>query len=167
MSEQVPNPGVGQGNGHEAEETLRLLAKLPPPAQLAERVHRRLAQAQAMPVRRGFWSLWMPARRVQFAAAAALVLAVAGSTWSVYHRQPVTGASTGSAQAAPATPGNAPDAAGAFGSAKVERVPPTLTPIHVPPVLKKKPGAGHTAKPSPKTPAAQPSGTETAPKSNP
>lgn len=163
MSEELHNPEMGKGSGSEAEETLRLLAEMPPPEDLTERVHRRLAQA--MPEPRSFWSLWMPAQRVQFAAAAALMVAVAGSTWSVYHRHPQTGTAHVNTPVAPAAQGSAPGA-GAFGSAKVERVPPTLTPIHVPPAPKKKPGPGHAAKPSPKV-LAQPSDTETAPKSNP
>ncbi len=156
--------------GHEADETLRLLAELPPPAELTGRVHRRLAieqDARGMPVRRGFWSLWMPAQRLQFAGAAVLVLAVAGSTWSVYHSRTQTG--TGAPNASPVTPvthGSSPDSLGGFGSAKAERVPPTLNPIKVP-AGKKKPGAGHAVKPSPKVLAAQPSGTEDATKPNP
>jgi hypothetical protein len=167
MTEDFYNSNRNSEPGHEADETLRLLAELPPPAELTERVHRRLAierNAQGMPERRGFWSLWMPAQRFQFAAAAVLVVAVAGSTWSVYHSHPRTGAQGGAQSAAPAIPathGSSPDSAGGFSSANAERVPPTLHPIKVPPAPKKKPGAGHAAsKPSPKTLAAQPSGTQ-------
>lgn len=146
--------------GHEADETLRLLAGLPPPAELAERVHRRLAQAQAVPERRGFWSLWMPAQRFQFAAAAVLVIAVAGSMWNVHHAHPQTGPGARTASpAASGTQGSSPAAGGGFDGAKAERVPPTLNPIKVPPAPKRKPGAGHAAKPSPKVLAAQPAGT--------
>jgi len=145
----------------EAGETLRLLAALPPPAELTERVHRRLAEAQAVPERRGFWSLWMPAQRFQFAAAAVLAVAVAGSMWNVYHGHPQTrpGARTASPVGS-GTQAGAPDAGGGFDGAKAARVPPTLNPIKVPPAPKKKPGAGHAAKPSPKTLAGQPSGTQ-------
>jgi hypothetical protein len=160
-------------SGHEADETLRLLAELPPPDELTERVHRRLAieeNAQVMPERRGFWSLWMPAQRLQFAVAALLVVAVAGSTWSMYHLRPGPVTQTGTrpgtrtgAQPGPAPVVAAPDVnggrtgnqGGGFDGAKAERVPPTLNPIKVPPAPKKKPGAGH-AKASAKTPAAQP-----------
>ncbi len=143
---------------HYAEETLRLVAQLPPPAELAERVHRRLTFEGDAPVRRGFWSLWVPAQRVQFAAAAALVIAVAGPMWSVYHAHPQIGGS--STQAAPvpaprALPGNS----GGFGSAGAVRVPPTLHPIQVPTAPKKKPNPSRVlAKPSPKTPTVPPVG---------
>jgi hypothetical protein len=148
-------------SGDEAVETLRLLAALPPPAELTERVHRRLAEAQAVPERRGFWSLWMPVQRFQFAAAAVLAVVVAGSMWSVYHGHPQTG--SGGRTASPAgsgTQAGSPDAGGGFDGAKAARVPPTLNPIKVPPAPKKKPGAGHAAKPSPKTLAVQSSGTQ-------
>jgi hypothetical protein len=153
-------------SNHHAEETLRLVAELRPPAELAERVHRRLADERNA-ARRGFWSLWMPAQRLQFAAAAALVIAVAGSTWSVYHGRPQMG---GGSQAAPATvptqPARAlPGISGGFGSAGVARVPPTLHPIKVPPAPKKKPNPGHMlAKPSLRTPAAQPAAGDAASK---
>lgn len=170
MTEDLYNSNYSSESGHEADETLRLLAELPPPAELTERVHRRLAieeNAQGMAERHGFWSLWMPAQRFQFAAAAVLVVAVAGSTWSVYHSHPRAGTQGGAQSAAPAIPathGSSPDNTGGvntggFSSANAERVPPTLHPIKVPPAPKKKPGAGHAAsKPSPKTLAAQPSG---------
>jgi hypothetical protein len=145
----------------QAEETLRLVSRLSPPADLTGRVHRRLANERETPARRGFWSLWLPAQRVQFAAAAALVIAVAGSTWSVYHGHP----RTGGAPVTPSAPRVLPGNSGGFGSAGAERVPPTLHPIRVPsgvpPAPKKKPGASRVlAKPSPKTLAAQPSAAE-------
>jgi hypothetical protein len=142
-------------NKSQAEETLRLLAELPPPAYLRDRVHGRLAMEQAKPARRGFWSLWMPAQRLQYAAAALLVVAVAGSTWSVYRAHPQGAAKVGTpTQAAPVLRPAA--SAGGFGSAGAERVPPTLNPIKVPPAPKKKPSASKTAKPSPKKLATQP-----------
>lgn len=143
----------------DAEQTLRLLSKLPPPDDLAERVHHRLALVRTTAVRRSFWSLWMPARRLQFAAAAALAAAVAGSTWSVYHGGTRAGIGAHGVSPAPAVPQalqGASPGSGSFGSAKAERVPPTLNPIHVQPAVKKK--AGHAeAKPSPKRLAVQPS----------
>jgi hypothetical protein len=157
------NLNVDYESNLKAEETLRLVAQLPPPTELAERVHRRLARGGDTPARRGFWSLWMPARRLQFAAAAALVIAVAGSTWSVFHAHPQAG---GSSQAAPLAPARAlPAGSGSFGTATAERVPPTLNPIKVPPAPKKKPNPSHVqAKPSPKTLAAQPAAGEAASK---
>jgi hypothetical protein len=142
-------------NKSQAEETLRLLAELPPPANLTDRVHRRLAMEKARPERRSFWSLWMPAQRLQYAAAALLVVAVAGSTWSLYHGHPQAEMKPGShMQTAPVLPSAA--SAGSFGSAGAERVPPTLNPIKVPPAPKKKPSASKVAKPSPKKLATQP-----------
>jgi len=133
---------------HEAEGTLRLVAQLPPPEELADRVHSRLAAEiaaeRANPVRRSFWSLWMPAQRIQFAAAAALALAVAGSTWSVYHSK--------SGQIVVPVPQAAPNSG--FGTAGAVRVPPSLAPIKVPAknssipnpaIAKKKPSASRVA----------------------
>jgi hypothetical protein len=116
-------------------------------------------------VRRGFWSLWMPAQRIQFAAAAVLVVAVAGSTWSVYHSHPHAGMQTGNGARtlSPAVQGS-----GGFGTAGAERVPPTLNPIKVPTVPKKKPGAGHRSlKPSPKKLAVPSSDADQVAKPNP
>jgi len=166
MTENLYNPKqeIGHEAGYEADETLRLLAGLPEPDGLTDRVHRRLAlaqNAQAMPERRGFWSLWMPARRLQFAGAALLALAVAGSMWSVYRSHPSTNGQAAGGQAgvhavpAAAGQGSSPASGDGFHSAGAERVPPTLHPIKVPPAPKKKPAAAH-AKPSPKVLAPQP-----------
>jgi hypothetical protein len=130
---------------HEATETLRLLATLPPPEGFTDRVHRRVANAAKAPSRRGFWSLWMPMQRLQFAGAALLVLAVGGASWSVYR-------TNNHAPHASGAPGVAPQVApsGGFGSAGAERHPSTLAPIKVPPVPKKKPSASRAAKPASK-----------------
>jgi hypothetical protein len=151
---------AGEGTRLEAEETLRQLAALPAPEDLTDRVHARLHAAQAAPSRRGFWAYWLPAQRFQFAAAATLMLAVAGSTWAVYHRHPQASTATQTVQpaAAPAPAG------GGFGTAGRETVPPTLKPILVPPkptaAPHRKPGAGHAAvKPAPKPAAAMPATT--------
>jgi len=151
MNQNMHNPNSLPQNAqyesdHEADETLRRVATLPPPAGLEDRVHRRLRSQQSTLPARSIWALWMPVRRLQYACAALLVLALAGSTWRLYHTkndavviQPAP--QTGS----PATPGNS------FGSAGAERHPSTLTPIKVPPAPKKKPTASHPgAKPSPK-----------------
>jgi hypothetical protein len=142
-------------SGIEAEETLRLLAQLPPPDRLNERVHagirHQLALESTSPRRRGFWSLWSAGQRLQLSAAAALMLAVAGSMWTVNHSRPMAPAAPQTAVPQAITPES-----GAFGGAKAERVPATLTPIKVPPVPKKKPSPKGAAKPSPKVLAAQP-----------
>ena len=169
MSRNFHNPTYETDEpGHEADETLRLLAELPEPDGLTDRVHQRLTHAQVTPERRGFWSLWMPAQRFQFAAAGVLVVAVAGSMWSLHRSHPpATGAQSAPAAVPAAVPaaasarqGGSPADAGGFHSAGAERVPPTLHPIKVPPAPKKKPGAGHAAKPSPKVLAAQTPGTQ-------
>ena len=145
---------AGEGTRLEAEETLRQLAALPAPEELTDRVHARLHAAQASPARRGFWAYWLPAQRFQFAAAAALMLAVGGSTWAVYHRHPPADAAKQTVQ-----PAQAPTS-GSFTPAAGERVPPTLKPIKVPPAPHRKPGAGHVvAKPAPKPAAAAPATT--------
>lgn len=148
----------------EAEETLRLVAQLEAPAELTERVHRRLAEARVVPERHGFWSLWQPAQRLQFAAAAVLAVAVAGSMWGVYHNRTATKAMT--PVASPAT--NPAATSGGFSNADAKRVPPTLNPIKVPPAPKKKPGAGHGAvKHGAKPPAGQTGQTTAAGSTNP
>jgi hypothetical protein len=146
MNQNMHNPNALPHSDHEPDETLRRVATLPPPVGLEDRVHHRLRSEQSTLPARSIWSLWMPARRLQFAGAAMLVLALAGSTWRLYHTkngavviQPAPQTSS------PATPGNS------FGSAGAERHPSTLTPIKVPPAPKKKPAASHPgAKPSPK-----------------
>jgi len=136
------------------EETLRLLARMPPPAELTNRVHARIhariAEAgHKTQARRGFWSQWLPAQRLQFAAAAVFAVAVGGTTWSFYHRPPV-------ARPQPIAPASPGPAGSAFGSANATRVPPTLHPIQVPPSPHRKPGSGHAVKAAPKPAAATP-----------
>jgi len=143
------------------EDTLRLLATVEPPIGLADRVHRRLANARKKPAPRGIWQSLMPIRRLQYAGAAVLVLAIAGSMWEAYrpHNVPartiLQGTSTGIQGASSVGPQNS----GGFKSAGTERRPATLTPIHVPaskttPVQKKKPSASRlkpSVKPTPQT----------------
>ena len=142
----------------DAEETLRLVAQLPPPPDLPDRVHSRVhARIQQglaeLPERGSFWSLWMPARRLQFAGAAALALAVGVSVWTVSH------AHRGNQVAVPVVNGAGNGTGtGTFGSADAKRVPPTLRPILVPNRAsaspKKKPAPSHM-KPMPKPAASQ------------
>ena len=147
----IPEMGV--------EETLRLVAQLPPPADLTERVHhrlevqRRLETAGSGATRRGFWSLWMPAQRLQYAGAALLVLAIAGSAWTIRHAGSggVSGVSNGQPSVQPLVP--AASQGSGFGPASSEARPSNLNPIKVPPAPKKKPSASkpltkHAPKPS-------------------
>ena len=156
MNKNLEDYNLPKNSGHEAERTLRLVAELPPPEDLTDRVHQRLAVERESiaeregAARRGFWSFWQPARRLQFAGAALLAIAVAGSTWSVYHSR------NGAQAVTPVAPKPvAPQGTSGFTPAGAERKPSTLKPIKVPPAPKKKPGAGHVAKPSPKVLANQ------------
>lgn len=129
----------------EAEATLRLIAKLPAPDGLAERVQGRLkaapvsvletgAQVLQWPVRRSGWTGW--ARGV---AAAAIVCVVAGGAWQI-STHIVPGAS-GNAVAAPVPVPSRARPAGGFSSAGAMRTPDTLNG----PVLKRKPQTGSAA----------------------
>jgi hypothetical protein len=86
-----------------------------------------------------------------------VLAALAGEGWNLYrtHMGAGTGAA-GQASNAPAisvVPVQAPT--GGFSQAGTMRVPPTLTPLHVPPAPKKKTGAkATTRKPGPKVLAA-------------
>jgi len=151
----IPEMGV--------EETLRLVAQLPPPADLIERVHhrlevqRRVETAGSAATRRRFWSLWMPAQRLQYAGAALLVLAIAGSAWTVRHAGS-GGVSNGQTPVRPMAQPLAPSAGqgAGFGPASSEARPSNLNPIKVPPAPKKKPSASRPlTKRAPKPTVAQ------------
>ena len=154
----TPRSESFENTGREAEETLRLVAQLPPPEDLSDRVHRRLDAERMVQAeeRRTVWSLWMPSRKLQFAGAALLAAAVAASTWSVHHgRMPNGDASQGhsrdgqpqaGAQSVPVVP-RAPQTGG-FTPAGAVAAPRTLAPIKVAPAPKKKPGKA-AAKPAP------------------
>lgn len=133
----------------EAEATLRLLAKQPAPEGLTARMHQRLRRERLMlaqaPERKGFWRLWLPAHRVQFAGAAVVAVGIAVSMLSVRHQDhstphtplPVQSGAFGAAQGA----------SSAFGTSAAQGHPKTLTPIPVPAQgKKKKPSAAHAAK---------------------
>lgn len=129
----------------EADKTLRQLARIAPPSGLETRIHNRLAAAEEFSERRSFWALWSPARRLQFAGAALLALAVAASTWSVYHGhpQPSTQSQT------PVTPqvvAPKADSSTGFKTAGAERRPSTVAPIRIKPAPRKKPSASHVPK---------------------
>jgi hypothetical protein len=166
MNQNIQNPNsanplneAAERTSSEADHTLRLVAALPPPIELTDRVHRRLSDARASLPRRGFWALWMPAQRLQFAGAAVLAVVFAGSAWSVFHAKgdapgQVPAAQNTASPVSPASPIS--PTAGGFGTAGTERRPSTLTPIKAPPAPKKKPSASHTAaKRTPKPDATQ------------
>ncbi|MDE3187583.1 MAG: hypothetical protein KGM96_08695 [Acidobacteriota bacterium] len=127
MKSPMPNtstPHAADG-AEEAERTLRLIAGLPAPDGLEDRVKAalrsaprtgRLLQWPAAPAhRRG----WLDSALARGAAAAAIVFVVAGGGWSVYsHVQP---AQTPQAVAVPHVA-----APGGFSSADAIRTPQTL-----------------------------------------
>lgn len=85
------NVHVQNPSATEAEETLRLVASLPAPHGLEDRVKAglqvvpRTGRVLHWPSRRG-GSAWMRGTAVRAAAAAAIVFAVAGGGWGVYSR---------------------------------------------------------------------------------
>ena len=118
MNPETDNPMVR--DSMDAEATLRLIANLPAPAGLEDRVHAALASAQrrkpgqvlAWPAGGGSGSAWL-----RSAAAAAIVFVIAGGGWSVYSRvQPWHPVSV------PVSSG----AQGGFGGAGAIRTPQTL-----------------------------------------
>jgi hypothetical protein len=123
------------------EETLRLIASLPAPAGLEDRVH---AALRAAP-RGGRLLAWPAALRPQSswmrtAAAAAIVFAIAGGGWGVYTRveqgQPAKVIVMPPRMAGP----------GGFSSAGAMRTPQTLAGPTVNPTDKTKPAQPKTAK---------------------
>lgn len=105
-----------------AEETLRLIASLPAPEGLEERVRVGL-RAEPRRARVLHWPVALPgsgmaASWVRGAAAAAIVLVVAGGGWGIYTR-----VQTGPADKVIAMPAQG----GGFGSAGAMRTPDTLS----------------------------------------
>ena len=109
----------------DAEQTLRLIATLPAPKGLEERVK---ANLHSMPQRTSVisWPLatagvrWMQSAGMRAAAAAAIVLVVAGGGWEVYSHIRV--ATVPNAVTAPPTL----NGSGSFSAAGARRVPQTL-----------------------------------------
>lgn len=122
----------------DAEQTLRLIATLPPPQGLEERVKAILHSAprQAKVISWPAWSSdgarWMHSAGMRAAAAAAIVLVVAGGGWGIYSRIHLPQAP--SAVAAPHTI----NGGGSFNAAGARRVPQTLQkPVIATPVISK------------------------------
>jgi hypothetical protein len=130
----------------DAEQTLRLVAMLPAPEGLEERVKANLHSApdQAKVIS---WPLsadragWMHSAGIRAAAAAAIVLVVAGGGWEVYSHIRV--AQVPSAVSAPP----ALNGSGSFSAAGAKRVPQTVEgPVIATPVVsKQKQGAAKAA----------------------
>jgi hypothetical protein len=111
-----------------AEKTLRLIAKLPSPEGLVDRVQARL---QTVPPASRVWGWpvvlrpsgsWMRGTVVRGAAAAAIVCVVAGGAWGIYMRVPPAAAPTAKVIVMPARVGSS----GGFSSAGAMRTPDTL-----------------------------------------
>ena len=87
MNPNPHNPNASASMQDTGEETLRLMAKLPAPAGLEDRVHAALRAAPA----RGRVLAWPAGLRpqsgwIRTAAAAAIVFVIAGGGWGVYTR---------------------------------------------------------------------------------
>jgi hypothetical protein len=123
-----------------AEETLRMIARVPAPHGLVDRVQAHLRTSPrhslVMSWRPGF-NGWMCSPAVRGAAAAAIVCVVAGGGWSIYsHVQP---APTAKVIETPARVGNS----GAFSNAGAMRKPDTLNgPVLAQPVVPMEQNAG-------------------------
>lgn len=143
-------PAAYSASGSDAEETLRLIASLPAPEGLEERVHAGLRSAPRRArilewptdglLQTGMAGSWM-----RGAAAAAIVLVVAGGGWGIYTR-----VQTVQPARELAMPAGAGSSAG-FANAGAMRTPETLkTPVELHPV-KPETAAGkkpvHAAKP--------------------
>lgn len=118
MNSAVPKQDPGLDFG---ETTLRLIAKLPAPEGLVDRVQSSLRTAppaaRILPWKR---PLWLQSNVVRSAAAAAIVCVVAGGGWRIYTRvQPPTSAKVLQmpAPAQPSTP---------FSTGNAMRVPQSL-----------------------------------------
>ena len=114
-----------QYSGDSWEDTLRLIARLPAPEGLTDRVHAGLRHApQSGRVLRWRAPLrpargWMHGRVARGAAAAMIVGVVAGGGWTIYSR--ISPASTGRVISSPVGPGG-----GGFAPAGAKRLPETL-----------------------------------------
>ena len=128
----------GNSRTGDAEKTLRLIATLPAPAGIEERVK---AGLRAAPSRSSViaWPLlnldgrgWMDSSGVRAAAAAAIVLVVIGGGWGVYSHIQLP--ATPTAVAAPQQVSG-----GGFATAGARRTPQTLDrPVIAHPVTKQK-----------------------------
>lgn len=121
MNSNPHNPG----NGECGEETLRLIASLPAPEGLEERVHKSLravprdARVLAWPTRMGS-RISFRSNSIRTAAAAAIVFVVVGGGWGVYSRVQMGEAGKVVVMPAPLTNG------GGFSGAGAIRTPETL-----------------------------------------
>lgn len=123
-----------------AEETLRLIAKLPAPQGLEDRVKERL---QSAPNRASViaWPLKVGGGWMRAAAAAAIVMAVAGGGWGVYSHIQVAPVPSAVVDSQPLT------GSGRFSTAGAMHVPQTVEgPVVAAPVIDKQKPAVRTSK---------------------
>jgi hypothetical protein len=115
----------------QAEETLRLIAGLPAPENLASRIQAGLHSASRTAPRNAsllHWPIsltrnnWMQSTAMRSAAAAAIVCVVAGGGWRIYSRVQPPAAPTAKVTAMPARVPNS----GGFSSANAIHTPDTL-----------------------------------------
>ncbi|HLY41887.1 MAG TPA: hypothetical protein VKR52_11775 [Terracidiphilus sp.] len=150
MNPPRENGFAGRKEAPDAEETLRLIAGLPAPRGLEERVKRSLrmdsggAKVMEWPAEFTPGQRWTQGPWVRCAAAAAIVLVVAGGSWGVYPHRQTTPAPK--ATVLPHIP-----AAHGFENANAIRTPQTLQG----PVVKKVP-QGTGAKTSQKNTKSKP-----------
>jgi hypothetical protein len=104
-----------------AEKTLRLIASLPAPEGLVERVQAGLRAAPRSGRVLGWPGAWMRSGALKTAAAAAIVCVVVGGGWRIYSR--VAPGPATNVVAMPARVGNQ----GGFSNAGASRKPDTLT----------------------------------------
>jgi hypothetical protein len=126
----------GFAEAGEAEATLRAIAGLPAPAGLEDRVKARLERQPAGSAAKLLdWPArsWMQSAWVRGAAAAAIVVGVAGGSWGVYSRVRPTVAPIAIPRVG---------AAGGFSSANAVRTPKTLDVPTVMPEANRKSAAG-------------------------
>jgi hypothetical protein len=136
-----------------AEGTLRLIATLPAPDGLADRVQARLAAAPRRPFLLSSFGFsrngWMFSPVLRGCAAAAIVLLVAGGGFTIYSR--VQPSPTTNAVETPARIGNS----GGFSNAGAMRTPDTLNgPVLKSPALKN-PAQSNQSMAPPAAPAQQ------------
>jgi hypothetical protein len=146
MSYPYPNGFSKDSGAGEADATLRLIASLPAPQGLEDRVH---ASLHAAPRRARVlaWPLPLAGEWMRAAAAAAIVFVVAGGGWGIYaHVQP------GQAIRGIAGPGPHAGAPGGFSQGGAVRRPQTLVgPIVTTPPANAAPKLRASAKASPIT----------------
>jgi hypothetical protein len=137
---------VSRGPASEAEKTLHLVASLPAPEGLADRVQEGLKQAHRGRLLEWPMALmpggWMSAPVLRGAAAAAIVCIVAGGGWRIYSHVQTPAAPTAHVVVMPARVGTQ----GAFSNAGAMRTPDTLA----------KPVLTHSMAPQAATPQAKP-----------